>query len=558
MLITPRRALAGALQIARTRRFRAFESLCQDPRDAQAALLGRLVDSHGHTALARRLGVTGRRDVESFRREIPLTSYEDIRPEIEAAWNGAADQLAPGRPVFFAVTSGTSGTRKVIPITEDYRRSFQRPMHLFLWSLQRAHPSLFDQRVLYMVGPATIEHTPAGIPVGYISGFNYKKMPPLLQRFYAVPPEVFGILDPDANGYAVARMALMHDLSFGVAVTTGPLAGLARNLTAHREALLRDIHDGTFSPPGDLPATVLRGLRSLVRPDPRRARLLARRADAAGAFAPHALWPDIAALSCWYHAAAGSSFGAVRDAWRPRSMRSALYSATEGWLNVPLRDGDPSGVAAIDSVFFELEVLGGDGEPTGQTVLIDEAEVGQRYGIVMTTPVGIWRYRLMDEVRVTGFFGRVPEFHFVQKVGAVLSAHHDLTSAWQLELALARIGEAFPALRDARWLVWPEVGEGAGRYGFAIAAPENGPAAAEVAESLDAALGEANPIYAAERHDGQLSAPAVALVPQALIDAWDQQRLRNAAAGHQAKPVNLVKDLAEIPPAFRAAHGDPR
>jgi hypothetical protein len=567
MTVGPRRLLAGVLQLARTRRFRAFEALCGEPRAAQAALLARLIDSHGKTALARRLGVTRGMDVERFRRDVPLTSYEDIRAEIDAAWHGAPDQLAPGHPVFFAVTSGTSGTRKVIPITEDYRRSFQRPMHLFLWSLQRAHPALFDRSVLYMVGPATIEHTPAGVPVGYISGFNYKKMPPLLQRFYAVPPEVFGILDADANAYAVARMALMHDLSFGVAVTTGPLAGLARTLATHEDALLRDIHDGTFLPPGDLPGTVLRGLRSLVRPDPRRARLLRRRARDAGVFAPHALWPHVAALSCWYHAAAGSSLGALREAWRPRAMRSALYSATEGWLNVPLRDGDPSGVAAIDSVFFELEHLRSDGEPTGETVLVDEAEVGARYGIVMTTPVGIWRYRLMDEVRVTGYFGRVPEFHFVQKVGAVLSAHHDLTSAWQFETAVACLGEAVPPLREARWLVWPEVGHGAGRYGFAFGAgatleaspgraSDTASSVARIGAVLDAALAEANPIYGAERRDGQLAAPAVFLVPPALIEAWDSDRMKKLAAGHQAKPVNLVKDASEIPAAFRATHGE--
>jgi len=495
-------------------------------------------------------------DIAAFRASVPLTSYDDIAPEVEAALHGAPDQLAPGKPIFFAMTSGTSGARKLIPLTEDYRRSFQKPMHLFIHSLQKAHPDLFKHRVLYVVGTPTVEIAPTGVPIGYISGFNYVRMPPLLQRFYAVPPAVFSISDPDANSYAIARTALMHDLSFAVGITTAPFASIARTLERHQDSLLRDIRDGTLTPPGTLTPNERRSLAGAFAPDPKRARVLEQRTKGED-FAPYACWPELDVVSCWYHAAAGSAKAAIDDHWRPKSLRSALYSATEGWLNVPLRDNDPSGVAAIDSVFFEFETLDAAGEPTGETCLIHEVEVGRHYGIVMTTPVGLWRYRLMDEIKVTGFFGRTPEFHFVQKVGAVLSAHHDLTSGHHFEQAFEALFTASPKLAGARWLVWPEEPDasGRGRYGAAIASLVGLDAALcdQASELLDATLAEANPIYGKERRSDLLGPVELQLVSPAAMDAWEEERARLSPAGNQAKPVRLIKDAANVPAAFRAA-----
>jgi hypothetical protein len=550
------RALATALQAMRSRRFRAFEDQCRDPKGAQLAFLKDLVATHGNTALARRLGVPRRNiDIASFRAAVPLTSYEDVEPEIMAAFEGAADQLAPGHPIYFAKTSGTSGQRKIIPITEDYRRSFQQPMHLFLWSLQSAHPALFDRRVLYIVGPAVTEHSPAGVPVGYISGYNYQRMPTALRQFYAVPPEVFALADPETNAYGIARAALMHDLSFAIAVTAFPLAQLVRTLETHRERLLRDVRDGTFTPPG--PAVPLRAfaVASHFRADPARARTLERRAGRAGAFAPWALWPHVEAVSCWYHAAAATALPPLEAGWRPKALRSALYSATEGWLNVPLRDHDVSGVAALDSVFFEFETLGPHGEPTGETCLLHEVEAGRNYGLVMTTRVGLWRYRIMDEIRVTGFFHNTPEFHFVQKAGAILSCHQDMSTAAHFEQAFAEVFRRVPTLAGARWLVWPEIAtaEGAGRYGAALGLDDADiPEAALqlAAEAFDAGLGRANDMYRLDRDAGIIAGPLFKAVPRAAIEAWERARF-GRGAGHQGKSVQLVKDVAEIPAAFR-------
>lgn len=556
------RSLATVLQQVRRRAFHAFARACDDPRATQARVLSELVAANGQTAHARRLGVTPSLNLSSFRDALPLTTYDDIAPEVEQAFQGAPDQLAPGHPIFFAMTSGTSGPRKLIPITEAYRQSFQRPMHLFLYGLQRDHPALMDRRVLYMVGNPVTEHSPAGIPVGVISGFNYLRMPPALQRFYAVPPAVFTIPDPEVNTWAVARCALEHDLSFAIGVTTWPFSALADTLARYGPDLIKDIERGTLTAPGPLPDEVRRELLSRLRPRPRRARALQARAQAADGFTPAALWPHLKLLSCWHHAAAGSALPVIQQAWRPPAMRSALYSATEGWLNVPLHDEDPSGVAAIDSVLFEFERLDSQGEGTGETVWADEVEVGGHYGIVMSTRVGIWRYRLGDEVKVTGHFARTPMFHFVQKAGAVLSVHHDLTTESAFSSAFNAILRRFPELAGARWWVWAEAPDarGRGHYRLLLSSP-HAPATErlpEIATCFDGALREANLAYGDDRAAGGIAPARVRWASPAQVRTWERDRHTSVgAAGHQAKPVRLIKDPTTLPADLRHPFPDP-
>ena len=66
-----------------------------------------------------------------------------------------------------------------------------------------------------------------------------------------------------------------------------------------------------------------------------------------------------------------------------------------------------------------------------QTMLASELEVGGRYRVVVTTGGGLYRYRLLDEVRVEGFLNTCPLLRFLGKsdrtsdlVGEKLSEPH--------------------------------------------------------------------------------------------------------------------------------------
>ena len=62
-----------------------------------------------------------------------------------------------------------------------------------------------------------------------------------------------------------------------------------------------------------------------------------------------------------------------------------------------------------------------EGTPVGLT----DVEVGQEYEVVMTTAWGLYRYRLGDIVRVTGFYNNTPQVAYVCRKNVMLSLNID-------------------------------------------------------------------------------------------------------------------------------------
>lgn len=526
--------LGSLLQLQRGRRFAAFEQACKDPATAQERVYAELHRRNGQTALAKRLGVDKAPTIAALRATVPLVSYEDLQPEIDAMLRGEPAQLVSGRPLLFATTSGTTGRTKYLPIDADYLKSFQEPMHLFLFRLLADHPQATKHRVLYLVGSADGPIAPCGVPTGTISGFNHRNLGPLLKGFHAVPYEPFVIADPVARAYTVARLALVHEVSLAVAITTHPLAELADVMEQHGEALIRDLHDGTLRSPAPMTDAERRLITPLLTAEPARAKVLEARLP----LTPRRAWPDLALVSCWNHAGAGSHLAKVDAKWGPVPIRPALYSATEGWLNVPTRDGEAGGILAVTSNVVEFEVLGPDGKPTGRTVLPNEVELGASYGVVLCSGAGLWRYRLGDEVRVTGWFHKTPEIAFVQKLGSVLNLHHEAVREEQVRTAMDAVAARHGV---SRWVVGPAAG-GALRYRFVIAASAPGE---RLAGDVDSELRKASLGYDEDRGSGLLEAPEVVLVAPDVFAAWE--RARAARVGAQAKPVVLVTRSEELP-----------
>ncbi|MFO0751300.1 MAG: GH3 auxin-responsive promoter family protein [Myxococcota bacterium] len=530
-----KRLVSSLLQLRRARGFAAFRARCDDVRAPQEALLARLLARNGRTALARRLGVPAVRSLADLRR-LPITDYDAVRPELDRALAGEPDQLVAGRPGYFGMTSGTTGYAKYIPIDAAYRAEFQSTVQHFLYGIVRDHARALDHKALYLVAPAVLETTPGGEPAGAISGYNFRRLPALLRGFYAVPADAFEVPEHAAQTYAVARFALAAELSVAFAITTAPLAQIGASMEQHAEALLRDIHDGTLRPDG-IPEPLHRSLTRALRPDPRRARELARRVAGGRRPIPRHFFPRLALISCWHHAGAASRLAALRDLWGEVPLRSAIYSATEGWMTIPLADHTPSGVLAADAVVLEFM------DASGATRFAHELDAPGRYEILITSGAGLWRYRVGDEVDVTGFLGRAPELAFVQKTGNVLSLAHDMTTEAHVRTAVAH---ALPAAR--RWVFGPSP-QGDGYRVVVEGSLGDGDASA-----LDAALQAANMGYRDFRGDGQLRPLELAAIAPERFDAWEASR--RGAALAQAKPTVFVKDAAELPDARHDASGE--
>jgi hypothetical protein len=59
------------------------------------------------------------RSYTNFKERVPVRDYEALRPYIDRVTQGEKDILWPGKPAYFAKTSGTTSGVKYIPISRE-------------------------------------------------------------------------------------------------------------------------------------------------------------------------------------------------------------------------------------------------------------------------------------------------------------------------------------------------------------------------------------------------------------------------------------------------------
>src|SRR5207237_5440272 len=89
-------------------------------------------------------------------------SHEQRAPSIEEMKLGAADILWPGRCALFALTSGTSGQSKSIPMTEEMLTHFRTAGReaLLYYTARTGHARVFRGRHLLLGGSSALAAIP--------------------------------------------------------------------------------------------------------------------------------------------------------------------------------------------------------------------------------------------------------------------------------------------------------------------------------------------------------------------------------------------------------------
>ena len=83
----------------------------------QKQILAHILKRKSSTKYGQAHGLDKISTYEQFRQKVPLQTYESLEPYIHSVRAGEKDVLWPGRPSYFAKTSGTTSGSKYIPIT---------------------------------------------------------------------------------------------------------------------------------------------------------------------------------------------------------------------------------------------------------------------------------------------------------------------------------------------------------------------------------------------------------------------------------------------------------
>jgi len=414
--------------------YRRFRTACETPLEAQADRLRRILRQAANTEIGRTNGfadLSRQADpvalIREYQKRVPIRSYQQMRGDLDAVHAGEWRRLCPSRPLFFAMTAGSTGRFKCIPITREFQREVGRGSLIFNGALEANYPMLRGLKCQFLVGSAEGGFTPTGTPQGFMSGFNYKNLPRFVRKRFALPYWIFTLHDVEDRSYAAGRL-LVGERRLGALCAISPvnLINVKRALENNADRLCHDIEAGTLT----LEGTAAVGGSWRGTPDPELAAALREARRREGCFPARLLFPSLRVMVCWqggnmsyYLHELDASFGIVQHFEFP-------VSASEGLFAIPCRKNQAGGTLAVTTHFLEFVPEDQCAPATSLALRADELEVGVTYRIVVTTSGGLYRYDMEDLVRVNGKRGCTPVIEFISKVGRQVSvANERLTEA---------------------------------------------------------------------------------------------------------------------------------
>ena len=505
---------------------RRFRGALNHPAETQMQLLRGYLARNADTAFGKTHGFAGIKAYEEFACRVPLNNYDDLKPWIERIMRGENNVLTSEPVTHIIPTSGSSGARKLIPFTTSLQHEFNRAIGAWITNLYSRHPSVALGTAYWSISPAIQINNPewSAVPVGfdddsaYLGGASRR----FVDAVMAVPSELRLVSDMEPFRY-LTLLCLLRQRDLRLISIWHPsfLSLLLDALPAHWENLLRDIERGGCRCSDLLPPIVLRALNRL--PMPRRARQL----KSANPMRPETIWPHLKIISCW-----GDGHAKFAKADLDRRFPSALVQskgllATEGVVTIPFSDSQPLAVCSHCFEFIDTR---------GKIRLAHQLKKSETYEIVMTTGGGLWRYRLQDEVEVTGFVGQTPTLRFLGRKGNV-SDHfgEKLTERFVAQAIRAATAGLMSTPRFT--LLAPD--EDHSGYGYTLYF--EGHVKKGIVERLDELLCE-NPHYALCRKLGQLRPPRLFKIKVGGYEAFAARELSRGKRLGEVKPVSLSNE----------------
>ncbi|RRJ62982.1 hypothetical protein EHV15_08645 [Paenibacillus oralis] len=346
--------------------YNAFRESLTDIEKTQQNLLISIIRNNESTEVGRRYRFAQIREAAQYRQAVPVRSYNEYAPDLEAA------QWKPGvltrDPIFYwAKTSGSSGTAKLIPHTRESLDQWSHAATRNLIGYMESGGGLLlppDGKVLSTAGPRRVGEI-NGVPVGYISGIM-SSYNPRLRDINPVPDSVMELDDYDRRMFETAKYALKHNI-----VGIGGITSFSLNLLNY----IKYRSGSLFS--------CLPEYRETVR----------AAMDSDGNIDLLKLWPNFRVML---------STGVLYDTFIPQIRQllgdgvwvSDFYSGTEGAYGCVYSEQDPGLTLNADLYYFEFR----DPE-SGSVCPLAEVKQDVPYEMIITGSNGLYRYTTGDVVR---------------------------------------------------------------------------------------------------------------------------------------------------------------
>ena len=506
------------------------------------------------TEYGRKYGFGSIHSIRDFQKKVPLSDYDDYKPYVDRMVETGEQGLLTGNKVdYFAKTSGTIKVMKMIPIVKSSYTHYLRCAALITSELhdelKKKYKGIQYGRGMNIIECGT-EVTPGGIRTGYISGYAIKSSLMFLPFITCLPREAFGCGDDVDMKYVKARYALQDgDMTYMMSVFLSALTDLMAYIIDNKDMLIRDIRTGTIDSSVAMPKSMRKKLERRLSPDPKRAAEISAAfaaGDSAGII-PR-LWKRMT-LIIGIGTGEFAPFGEKMKYYAGDDIRFsyAMYAASEALLATTIKPENKDYMLLPDSGFYEFIPEDDDGSGK-RPLLMNRLEVGKNYEVIVTNEAGLYRYRLKDVIKITGFIGKAPTLRFAYRKEQVINLaglHMTMEHAAEsIRLLEKKIG-----VQISDYSLYADNDHAPGRIMLFIETVSEltDEVKARLPEMFDSILSEVNVDYAHLHGEcGDIADTVVYVMKQGAYQKLRDQKIKSGIQVNQIKTLRVIRNKEQL------------
>lgn len=333
---------------------------------------------------------------QDFVERVPIRDYEELKGYVQQIIDGKEDVLWPGKPIYFAKTSGTTSGAKYIPITKpSIKNQVEASRNAILnYIHETGNADFVDGRMIFLQGSPELEEK-NGIKLGRLSGISAHYVPNYLQKNRLPSWETNCIEDWETKVDKIVEETEKENMSV--------IAGIPSWVQMYFEKL----NSKTGKKVGELFKEFQLFIYGGVNYEPYRAKfenLIGRKVDSI-----------------------------------------ELFPASEGFFAYQNSQKEKGMLLLLDAgIFYEFVKADEFFDENPKRLTIADVELGVDYAMVISTDAGLWGYNLGDTVR---FISKNPYKIMVSgRIKHFISAFGEHVIAKEVEEALRLAVEGTDAL----------------------------------------------------------------------------------------------------------------
>ncbi|MEM7085930.1 MAG: GH3 auxin-responsive promoter family protein [Bacteroidota bacterium] len=353
---------------------KAMDAWASKPVETQEKVLSNLISKAKNTQFGRDHGFAEITSAQDFAEKVPIRDYEGLRSYVDRMVAGEVNVLWPGKPLYFAKTSGTTSGAKYIPLTKASMPSHIRAARnaLLCYIHETGNDKFVDGKMIFLQGSPEMQEK-NGIKVGRLSGIVAHYVPNYLVKNRMPSWETNCIEDWEAKVDAI------------VDETKGENMTVISGIPSWVQMYFERLQIATGKKVGDLFKEFNLFIYGGVNYEPYRSKfenLIGRKVDSI-----------------------------------------ELYPASEGFFAFQNKQNDKGLLLQLNAgIFYEFVEADTFFEDNPQRLTIGEVALGVNYVMIISTNAGLWGYNIGDTVIFTSLkpyklivSGRIK--HFISAFG---------------------------------------------------------------------------------------------------------------------------------------------